>query len=245
MMRRSDQRLRLEIRNLRNETDPSVIWFSTDIFISLGTGNEIFEPDTTTYEQPWTVFVTDLKGRGVAGASVDVSVLSLKFIKGQYIAGTDLWQPAPSATCFDEDTKFCSAFQEPNGDIRCRNDRLDSGEDDPLALNPGGPIQVNGIGNRSGQIEAGNVASLSAGTLTTDNSGRADFRLIYQQIYGNWLRVRLRVKTAVAGSEFSETRDFILPVTVDDLILNAAPPGLGEESVESPWGTSASCQNTL
>jgi hypothetical protein len=214
-----------------------------EVFISLGTGNEIFEPDTTTYEQPWTVFVTDVEGRGVPGASVDVSVLSLRFIKGQYVAGTDLWQPTPSATCFDEDTKFCSDFQEPNGDSRCRNGRLDPGEDDPLVVNPDGPGQgAVPIGNGSGQIEAGNVASLSAGTLTTDSAGRADFRLIYQQVYGNWVEVRLRVKTAVAGTEFSKTQDFTLPVTVDDLELDAAPPGLGEGSVASPWGTKPGCE---
>jgi hypothetical protein len=217
-----------------------------EVFISLGTGNEIFEPDTTTYEQPWTVFVTDVEGRGVAGASVDVSVLSLKFFKGQYVAGEELWQPqkdplAPTG-CYDEDTKFCSSFQEPNGDTRCRNGRLDPGEDDPLVDNPGGPQQPGTFGNGSGQIEAGNVASLSAGTLNTDNSGRADFRLIYQQVYGNWLQVRLRVKTAVAGTEFSKTQDFILPVTVDDLELDAAPPGLGEGNVDSPWGTGGGCQ---
>jgi hypothetical protein len=61
-------------------------------------------------------------------------------------------------------------------------------------------------------------------------------------VYGNWVEVRLRVKTAVAGTEFSKTQDFTLPVTVDDLELDAAPPGLGEGSVGSPWGTKPGCE---
>ncbi len=214
-----------------------------EVFISLGTGNTLFEPDPTTYEQPWTVLVTDVEGVGVAGAPVDVSVLSLQYIKGQYVAAPlqNRWAAQEAVRCFDEDTKFCSAFQEPNGDPRCRNGRLDPEEDDPLVANPTGPQQVGGIGNSSGFLEAGNVAALSSGQLVTDDSGRADFNITYGQKFGNWVKVRLRVRTAVAGTEFSETAEFVLPVTVDDVELDIDPPG----GIASTWGTSASCQDTL
>jgi hypothetical protein len=213
-----------------------------EVFISLGTGNSLFEPDTTTYEQPWTVLVTDVEGVGVAGAPVDVSVLSLQYIKGQYVpdAINNRWTAQEAVRCYDEDTKFCSAFQEPNGDSRCRNGRLDAGEDDSLTANPTGPQQLGGIGNGSGVVEAGNTAALSAGQLVTDSGGRADFRITYGQKFGNWVKVRLRAKTAVAGTEFSETAEFVLPVTVDDVKLDIDPPG----GVDSTWGTSASCQDT-
>jgi len=213
-----------------------------EVFISLGTGNSLFEPDTTTYQQPWTVLVTDVEGVGVAGAPVDVSVLSLQYIKGQYVPDpiNNRWAAQETVRCFDEDTKFCSSFQEPNGDSRCRNGRLDAGEDDPLTANPSGPQQIGGIGNGSGVVEAGNIAALSAGQLVTDNSGRADFRITYGQKFGNWVKVRLRAKTAVAGTEFSETAEFVLPVTVDDVKLDIDPPG----GVGSTWGTGASCQDT-
>ncbi len=214
-----------------------------EVFISLGTGNSLFEPDTTTYQQPWTVLVTDVEGVGVAGAPVDVSVLSLQFIKGKYVPDpiNSRWAAQEAVRCYDEDTKFCSSFQEPNGDSRCRNGRLDSGEDDPLTANPNGPQQIGGIGNGSGVVEAGNIAALSSGQLVTDNSGRADFRITYGQKFGNWVKVRLRAKTAVAGTEFSETAEFVLPVTVDDVTLDIDPPG----GIDSTWGTSASCQDTL
>ena len=214
-----------------------------EVFISLGTGNTLFEPDPTTYQQPWTVLVTDVEGVGVAGAPVDVSVLSLQYIKGQYVADplNNRWGASEAVRCFDEDTKFCSDFQEPNGDSRCRNGRLDTDEDNPLVANPTGPQQVGGIGNSSGFLEAGNVAALSSGQLVTNDSGRADFNITYGQKFGNWVKVRLRVKTAVAGTEFSETAEFVLPVTVDDVALDIDPPG----GIASTWGTSASCQDTL
>jgi hypothetical protein len=220
-----------------------------EVFISLGTGNDLIEPDLTTYQQPWTVLVTDVEGVGVAGAQVDVSVLSLQFLKGKYVLpllGGGDWVPEVSARCVDEDTKFCSSFQEPNGDPRCRNGRLDPGEDDPTVDNPDGPSQpdplVNGagIGNGSGFIEAGNVAALSSGQLVTDENGRADFNITYGQKFGSWVRVRLRAKTSVSGTEFSETAEFVLPVTVDDLNPQGSPPG----GVESNWGTGALCQDT-
>jgi hypothetical protein len=213
-----------------------------EVFISLGTGNTLFEPDPTTYQQPWTVLVTDVEGVGVAGAPVDVSVLSLQYIKGQYVADplNNRWAAQEANRCFDEDTKFCSGFQEPNGDPRCRNGRLDPEEDDPLIANPTGPQQVGGIGNNSGFLEAGNVAALSSGQLVTNDAGRADFRITYGQKFGNWVKVRLRVRTAVAGTEFSETAEFVLPVTVDDVELDIDPPG----GIASTWGIGASCQDT-
>jgi hypothetical protein len=82
---------------------------------------------------------------------------------------------------------------------------------------------------------------LSSGQLVTDEAGRADFRLIYEQRFGNWVKVRLRVKTAIAGKEFAETTDFVLPVTAEDLSLDVDPPG----GLESLWGNSGSCQETL
>jgi len=214
-----------------------------EVFLSLGTGNSLFEPDTTTYEQPWTVLVTDVEGVGVAGAPVDVSVLSIQYIKGMYVPEVlnNRWAASETVRCYDEDTKFCDAFQEPNLDPRCRNGRIDTGEDDAAVPNPGGPQQPGGIGNASGKIEAGNIALLSSSQLVTDDTGRADFRITYQQENGNWLKVRLRAKTAVAGTEFATTAEFVLPVTVDDVKLDIDPPG----GVDSKWGTSASCQDAL
>jgi hypothetical protein len=48
------------------------------------------------------------------------------------------------------------------------------------------------------------------------------------------------VRTAVAGTEFSETAEFVLPVTVDDVELDIDPPG----GIASTWGIGASCQDT-
>jgi hypothetical protein len=214
-----------------------------EVFISLGTGNTLIEPDAATYEQPWTVLVTNLEGVGVPEVSVDLSVLSLEYIKGQYAADVlnNLWVPQVTARCFDEDTKFCDVLQEPNGDARCRNGILDTDEDNPLVPNPTGPQQTGGIGNSSGLLEAGNVAALSAGQVATNLSGRADFRIIYGQQFGNWVKVRLRARTTIASIEYSETAEYVLPVTADDVALGVTPPG----GVSGIWGASMSCQDTL
>src|SRR5690606_26122715 len=50
--------------------------------ISIGTGNELFEPDTATYQREFLVQVTDSQGVGVENAVVQLSVRSKYYLKG-------------------------------------------------------------------------------------------------------------------------------------------------------------------
>jgi hypothetical protein len=213
-----------------------------EVFLDLVTGNELGVPSTTLYAQPWTVIVTDIDGRGVAGADVTLSVVSLQYFKGFYERNADdQWDPQRVATCKDEDTKFCNSFQEreEGGDPRCRDGALDPEEDDPSIPDPNNPLEP--VGNLSGIIEAGNVASVSPGVVTTNDLGVANFDLVYGQSIGNWAKVRLRAQATVAGTESSETREFILPVTVDDLEAGEGDPPGGQES---RWGILPDCTTT-
>ena len=165
--------------------------------ISIGTGNELFEPNTATYEREFIVQVTDSQGVGVENATVQLSVRSKYYLKGYYEAGPDdRWiVRADAIRCPDEDLND--------------NGQLDAGEDF----------------NSSGSMEAGNVVSVAPGEVTTDESGTAIFRIRYAQEFGSWMVVTIRARAAVQGTEFEDTSDHRLEITAADANVNQSPPG--------------------
>jgi hypothetical protein len=179
-----------------------------EVDISIGTGNELFEPNTAVYEREFVVQVTDSQGVGVANAPVQLSVRSKIYRKGFYIAGAnDRWVPVGGYDVFDN----------PLAPLRCpdedfdANGQLDAGEDF----------------NSSGSIEAGNVVSVSPGEVVTDASGIAVFRISYAQEFGNWVTVTLTARAAVQGTEFQDATDHALEITAADANINQSPPGGG------------------
>jgi hypothetical protein len=165
--------------------------------ISIGTGNELFEPNTATYEREFIVQVTDSQGVGVENAAVQLSVRSKYYLKGYYEAGPDdRWVVRGDAIrCPDEDLND--------------NGQLDAGEDF----------------NSSGSMEAGNVVSVAPGEVTTDESGTAIFRIRYAQEFGSWMVVTIKARAAVQGPEFEDTSDHRLEITAADANVNQSPPG--------------------
>ncbi|MBT8080423.1 MAG: Ig-like domain-containing protein [Gammaproteobacteria bacterium] len=191
-----------------------------ELFLSIGTGNEIFEPNSAQYRQEFVVLATDSQGNGVEGVNVQVGVLSDYYRKGFWVF--DPLIPAwvaviTSPNCIDED-------------INNRNGVLDPGEDN----------------NGNGRIEAGNIAAVAAqngsgGTFVTDSSGLGIVDLIYPQDHGVWVGVTITATTSVQGTEFARSSTFVLPVSGDDVAdQNVSPPGN-----PSPYGTGGSCADTL
>ena len=89
-----------------------------ELFLSVGTGNEIFEPNTAQYRQEFLVLVSDSQGNGVEGVTVQVGILSDFYRKGFWVYDPLIpaWvQIVTSANCPDEDVN--------------RNGVLDAGED--------------------------------------------------------------------------------------------------------------------
>jgi Bacterial Ig-like domain (group 1) len=169
-----------------------------EVFLSFGTGNEMSEPTPAKYDVPFVLIVTDADGNGVAGAQVQLSLLSVHYLKGIWVADTanDQWVTSVTATCNDEDVN--------------RNGVQDVGEDF----------------NSNAHVEAGNIASIVS-NATTDENGVVDFDIVYPQVYGMWLDVQLKAKATVQGTEFSEALTFILPVIATDVnSLDIAPPGV-------------------
>ncbi len=175
-----------------------------EVFITIGTGNQISEPTTATYQKEFALFVTDSQGVGVANAEVVMSVFSKEYYKGSYTQNfiSELWEPNTAVTCQDEDTLVPAS---------ARNGILDPGEDF----------------NNSGSIEAGNVSTISPGSVITDENGFALVLLDFPQEFANWVLVTVQAKASVTGTEFLESVDYRLEVSVNDVALDQSPPGGG------------------
>jgi hypothetical protein len=206
------------------------------LFLTLGTGNTLFEIGTATYAKEWVILVTDVEGNAVANKAVQASIRSREYAKG-YLGYADppgAWRYAgPSPVwCPDEDVNL--------------NGILDSGEDN----------------NANNEIEAGNVALVAAvpesaplanpcasagaaGTsanVITNSQGRARVCVFYPQNYALWVKSRLTAKASVTGgSEFSESTLFTLEVLASDVDSeNETPPNLN-----SPYGADNGPGNPL
>ena len=189
-----------------------------ELFISIGTGNSIFEPNTAQYRVEFAIQVSDSQGNGVEGVAVQSGILSNNYFKGFWFYDTlaSAWvQNVTAGPCADEDVN--------------RNGVLDIGEDF----------------NNSGRIEAGNIATVVAqngngGNFVTDAAGFGIVDVIYAQDHARWVDVTLEATTSVQGTEFAKASNFVLPINGDDVDSeNEAPPG-----VISPFGLSASCADT-
>jgi hypothetical protein len=191
-----------------------------EVFISIGTGNEIFEPNTAQYRKEWVIQVTDAQGNGVNLVDVSVSVLSQRYWEGTraYLTPPGVWATRPGSEamplpgCPDEDAD--------------RNGVLNSGED----------------ANGNGRIEAGNIVTAVAqvgggSTVRTDANGFAIVDVYYPQEFAYWLEVTLEARTSVQGTEFAEGTTFLLPALAADFSTqNSSPPG-----ITSPFGTDGIC----
>lgn len=182
-----------------------------EVFITIGTGNEIEEPNPAQYLIQFAVQVTDSQGNGVAGVGVVLSLLSEFYSKGNWqLPLTGDWQQNITAVCNDEDVN--------------RNGILDAGEDF----------------NSSLEIEAGNVASVVPGSVTTDVNGFALIDVVYPQEFARWVQVVLEAQTSVQGTESSASSRFVLPIAASDVARETNPPGN-----PSPYGQIGDCASTL
>lgn len=167
-----------------------------EVFISLGTGNTIAEPNDAQYRKLYTVIVTDSNGNAVPGVPVTMSLLSLQYLKGfRSPLGTRWTTTYTSPPCTDEDAN--------------RNGVLDPGEDF----------------NGNGRLTVGNIAAVTR-TVTTGADGSVTVDVIYPQEWAYYLRVRLEARTTVQGTEFGRSVDFTLEGSSADFgDINISPPG--------------------
>ncbi|MGC3981269.1 MAG: Ig-like domain-containing protein [Steroidobacteraceae bacterium] len=192
------------------------------LFISLGTGNSISEPNAAQYSILYAIQVTDANGNGVANVALTVRISSLWYGTGgrcfngsTWVVGAPFGGTCTSRdyvdACTDEDSLLGSSSSY------FRNGNLDAGEDF----------------NGNGKLEAGNIATVTPTSVVTDSSGFALVNVFYPQEYTDWLKVELSASTSVSGTESSRVVSFTLPGLGSDFnSASLAPPGL-----ISPFGT--------
>ncbi len=185
--------------------------------LSIGTGNELFDVSPTTYQQPWSVIVTDSSGNAQNNKTVQLSVTPTKYVKGIYDAPDvaagepeSQWQYEPAVACASEDVN--------------RNGSLDPGED----------------ANNNGSLEPDASASTPL-EVQTDSNGIADFNLTYLKSQCSWVEVELRAVTTVSGTESVTKQNFRLSCAAPDLLYAQQNPQSPAPGTSSPYGISADC----
>lgn len=188
-----------------------------ELFISLGTGNELIEVDSTTYNKQYTVFVVDADSTPRANVTLNISAIPRDFHKGFWIrlyedGSFKRWITNVQDTCANEDGNLDGI--------------MDTGED------------VNG----DGMLTPGNVVA-ATGEVTTDEQGRAVIDILYPQSHGSWVDLNLIAKTKVTGTEGSALVTFTLPTAASDLNDENITPPVANTGVASPFGQTAGCSN--
>jgi hypothetical protein len=197
------------------------------LFITIGYGNTIENLDPTTYQKPFSVYVTDANGVAVGNQTITISAIPTAYGKGWLFDNGVAWvyqtyvvrpiaqggdiPASPTAACTNEDVNA--------------NGTLDSGEDT----------------NGDGRLTPGNIAVASPGSLTTDSAGRATFYLQYGEQYASWATVRITARATVSGTESTSYVDFALSGMSTDYATGSGGPA----SATSPFGTSSLCTNAL
>lgn len=187
-----------------------------EVFITLGTGNSVEEPNAAQYKITFTVALTDANGNGVPNVPVTMSVLTDRYLKGSraYLNGSWSSYNNPVYNCQDEDTLVPAT---------ARNAQLDPGED----------------ADNDGRLDVGNIALASPSQVTTNAQGVALVDVLYPQDVALWLQVTLEARAAVQGTEFSRSSTFLLPGTAQDFNnQNISPPG-----PISPFGVNSCSTN--
>ncbi len=186
-----------------------------DLFITLGTGNELIEVDSTTFNKQYVAFVTDVDSASPAKNTV----LTISAVPQGYRKG--FWSQA-----LDPDGSFKSWFT--NVTATCGNEDL----------NADGVLDVGEDINGDGRLTPGNVAAV-IGEVITDDQGSALIDIKYPQNFGGWVNVNLIVSAKVGGTESTNQTTFILPALLEDVLNEDAPPPQGV----SPFGFSNDCSD--
>jgi hypothetical protein len=204
-----------------------------ELFITLGAGNELAEPNVTDYLLEYSIFVSDIDSAAITNVELTVSAIPNNYYKG-------LWLPFYNGNEFDRwivvglgSTTKPDIRSElpptkcPNEDINF-NGILDAGEDT----------------NGDGRLTPGNVVVVS-GDQTTDENGQSTIKINYPQSYGNWVDIRLVVSAKVTGSESSTQAIFTLPVIESDIDTDRRTPPLQGVGTSGPFGFSPDCSMSI
>ncbi|OLF39055.1 MULTISPECIES: Ig-like domain-containing protein [unclassified Psychrobacter] len=217
--------------------------------------------DDIYYTVRGSISVMDGSGRAVSNQEVSIKSYATEYAQGVYclLDSTTTYQAAdideldefgnviktttPEPKVFSEKTPVpLKSDWYPTEDANY-NYTLDQDSDPTL----------NEDKNSSGKLEAinpvtilGNKVSEDGYSFITNDEGRADFEIRYPLRYSNWVKVRFDASTFVNGSENTQSINYQLPTSVDDLIINDTTLITPWIDNASPFGTGgATCTNSL
>ena len=209
--------------------------------VSIGTGNEIEKPDTTTYLKEFAVFVTDSVGQPIEGVSLTASSTPVKYADGgEFYKGYWVWvDPVWVIRDVDSDGNILGTYTAEcvNEDIN-GNGILDSGNFNAQRLASDTTDFSNGEDiNRDTFLTPGIVGSLTFkdGINETDENGQATLELRYPREYAGFYEAEISVFAQSTGSEASASMKYLFAIAADDASNeNIQPPS-------SPFGVSRQC----
>ncbi len=207
--------------------------------IFIGRASKVIVPNTTEYQLPMSVIVTDSSGAAIAGAVVSLDIWPVLYQTGYWFNHNFFHGPNTL-----EYYEACITGFFPNEDIN-RNLILDPGDDvaytplayscDPNKPNHGDDFLGFVAGSTphvysiDGQLTP---PQASAGSLpisvVTDANGIANFDLTYLKASSIWIGAEVSAKTQVLGTESSTKISFILPAELAEAVagsLQASPFG--------------------
>jgi len=203
-----------------------------ELFISLGTGNDLEELDSTDYIKEYSVFVTDVESNAIPNVELTVSAIPENYYKGLWVPTYDgadfvLWYALGEGSTNTPGPIYLNKTKCSNEDVNL-DGILDEGEDF----------------NGDGKLTPGNIVSVIDPDVTDEN-GRSIIKVVYPQSYGAWLDVKLIVSGKVTGTEGSSQAIFTLPVSVDDInVEDVSPPSQGI-GTRGPFGMSNVCSDNI
>lgn len=202
--------------------------------IVLGTGNTITALNSTQYQLPYSVLVTDAAGNPPpAGTVVNLTTNAIAYQKGYetYNPSAKLWEPVYEVDCTtDGGCASVSAFGCYNEDKNL-NGILDLPPDD---------VDY----NHNNKLEPGNVTSVPL-SVTLDANGTGQFDVTYPKDRAYWVQVFVAATVTVNGDQGVARASFILPgLSSDYTDLKVAPPGqVSPYGDQPPPATTDVCAN--
>jgi hypothetical protein len=209
------------------------------VFLSLGTGNILGQNTAQTqYILPYVLQALDSAGNAVPGANVTLTVASLP--------PTNAPTPvAPNFNSPDEYAAYRKGYWWTGTDVNfglcpatgwCQGYFAECENEDLLG---NGIYETSEDVNNNGQLDPGNVAAVSPGSVVTDSTGSANINITYPKDHAQWVQVLLTATTTVSGTQASTSAQFWLPI----LAADTDNPTIEPPGVISPYGHNFSNKN--
>ncbi|MDX8381095.1 MAG: Ig-like domain-containing protein [Ghiorsea sp.] len=208
----------------------NIIVGTTPGSLSIGHGTKVIVPNTTEYELPMSVIVTDSSGAAVPGAVVSLQVWPSAYRTG-YWYNHNQFHGVNTLIYFEP----CVTGFFANEDIN-KNLILDAGEDishsvprslcDASVANHGvlDALSAGIVYPINTQLDPPQAAAGSLPqTVVADQNGIANFNLTYLKGSAVWIDAIITAKTLVLGTESSSSISFTLPYVGSEGVAGELP----------------------